>query len=176
MCICVSARFCCYCNGIATAAEMEKYDKQVKGRRSQTERKHTDRVGVCVYVLCVCVCTCLCKRVCKSLNSYLLCMCQMALCTLLLHNQNSESHFHAHTCSHRQAHMQNNMHTDKKHWCQKFMNQIPQGQTKKLQTKNKFTATDKPKSTLIQHRHAYIKHLPTFVSSVCVTVCVQENI
>lgn len=32
-----------------------------------------------------------------SLNSYLSCVCQMALCTLPLHNQNTESHSHTHS-------------------------------------------------------------------------------
>lgn len=82
VCVCVCTRFwcCCYDNSSRGAVIWRTSEKN---RRSQTERKTTRKN--CVW---------------KSLNSYLPCMCQMALCTLLLHNQNSESHFPAHANIH----------------------------------------------------------------------------
>lgn len=115
------------------------------------------------------------KKVCvwKSLNSYLPCMCQMALCTVLLHNQNSESHFRAHTHSY--------IHTDRRkqsktkcHQGQTFINQILQSGT---DTKT-FSSTWLKMSSLPQtntHPHCFSMSMPTqttAVWSVYDTACV----
>lgn len=56
------------------------------GYSIKSEKKEWMSVSVC---LSVCL-----------LNSCVWCVCQMALCNLLLHNQNTDSHFHAHALRH----------------------------------------------------------------------------
>lgn len=87
-CVCTRFRCCCYDN-ISTGAVTWRMSE-----KTQSQREKNNREKVCML---------------KSLNSYLPCVCQMALCTLL-YNQNSESHFHAHTCSHCQTNTQRTMH------------------------------------------------------------------
>lgn len=124
----------------------------------------------------------------NSLNSYLPCMCQMALCTLLLHNQNSESHFHAHTCNHCQActhcvalvsRQTYTWSKTKCHQCQTFINPILQSgtDTKTFSSSSLKIWVDchEQTSTLPQHEHA--QHIPLSPEGcviLCACVCVYD--
>lgn len=102
----------------------------------------------------------------------------MVLCTLLLHNQNSESHFHAHTHSHCRAHTQKNMHTVQTKCCQRqtFMNQSQSG------TDTKTLSSDRLQIWVHCHRQTHIHtdsaweclHTP-MSSEVWMIQCVHEE-
>lgn len=99
-CICVCVDSECACRlclwqseewGCGLTGKVLKSGFGQRGGGKKTKRKSA----------CVRVCVCLSERL---LNSCVRNVCQMALCNLLLHNQNTDSHFHAHALRHQSTH------------------------------------------------------------------------